>query len=32
VGAIEGAWCGEDRRKALLEKVEEWAEKHKGLV
>ena len=28
-GAIEGTWCDEGRKKELLAKVEEWAEKYK---
>ncbi len=29
---IEGSWCDEERKKALLGKVEEWAKKYKDLV
>lgn len=32
VGAIEGSWCDEERKKVLLAKVEEWAEKYKGVA
>lgn len=32
VGAIEGIWGDEGRKKVLLGKVEEWAEKYKGLA
>jgi adenosine deaminase len=28
-GAIAGSWCDEERKKVLLAKVEEWAEKYK---
>jgi len=31
-GAIEGSWCDDDRKKVLLTKVKECAEKYKGFV
>jgi adenosine deaminase len=31
-GAIEGSWCDGERKKVLLTKVEEWAEKYKGVA
>ena len=31
-GAIEGSWCDESRKKALLSKVGEWAEKYEGVA
>lgn len=31
-GAIEGSWCDEDRKKALLAKVDEWASKYESRV
>jgi adenosine deaminase len=31
-GAIEGSWCDEGRKKELLVKVEEWAEKYKEVA
>lgn len=31
-GAIEGSWCNEGRKKALLAKVEEWAGKYEGAI
>ena len=29
-GAIQGSWCDEERKKVLMDKVKEWAEKYKG--
>jgi adenosine deaminase len=31
-GAIEGSWCDDGRKKVLLSKVAEWAEKYKGVA
>ncbi|KAE9370259.1 adenosine deaminase [Stipitochalara longipes BDJ] len=31
-GAIEGSWCDESRKKVLLSKVGEWAEKYEGVA
>ncbi|KUJ21713.1 adenosine deaminase [Mollisia scopiformis] len=32
VAAIEGSWCDEERKKTLLAKVDDWAEKHKSMA
>jgi adenosine deaminase len=31
-GSIEGSWCDEGRKKALLQKVEDWAQAWKGIA
>ncbi|KAG9237998.1 hypothetical protein BJ875DRAFT_452362 [Amylocarpus encephaloides] len=32
VVAIEGSWCDADRKKVLLQKVDEWAIKYEGII
>lgn len=32
VGAIEGSWCDESKKKTLLGKVEKWEEQYKGVA
>jgi hypothetical protein len=31
-GSIEGSWCGDARKKALLRRVEEWAQIYKDVA